>query len=354
MRMWIVDAFADRAFAGAQSAVVPLEQWPSDAALQAIASECRMPETAFIAPMGVRSGYELRWFTPQGEAPLGGHAALAAGVVVLGELQPQEDIAVFDTQAGALVVRKTEEGYALDLPRKARFPWDPPSGLAEGLGGANIEDAFGGEYATVVLPSEGAVRRLEPDLTAIAKLVRGPRAGCLAVTAQADEGQPYDFVLRFFAPGAAGAEEVAMGAAFADIAPYWCDRLGLEEAVGLQCSRRGAVALARPTLSTVRLLGQASVFLRGEIDPAVVRALESRPRRRSTRRTLPRLELPAEGLAQAAAAPGGGVRAAEPEPEEVRVVEEEAQELTVKVYDLEPGQDGEHALERVEVRELAR
>jgi len=351
MRMWIVDAFADRAFAGAQAAVVPLDDWLSDEALQAIASECRMPETAFFAPMGAKGGYELRWFTPQGEAPISGHAALAAGAVLLSEIDPQAELAVFDTQSGALVVRRTDEGFTLDLPRKSRFPWDPPAGLAEALGGTNIEDAFGGEYATVVLPSEAAVRRLEPDLDAIARLVRGPRAGCLAVTAQADEGKPYDFVTRFFAPGLGLAEEAAIGGSFADIAPYWCDRLGLEEAVGLQCSKRGGAALAKPSLSTVRLLGEASVFLRGEIDPKVAARLVRKPRRGSKRRRLPSFAEPEDVLL-----PSDRQDAAAPEDLEVRVMDiADDEELIVAVFELEgQGETDDLGLERIEVSDLSR
>lgn len=348
MRMWIVDAFADRAFAGAQAAVVPLDSWLSDEALQAIATECRMPETAFFAPKGAKGGYELRWFTPQGEAPISGHAALAAGAVLLSEIEPNLEIAVFDTQSGALVVRKDEAGFTLDLPRKSRFPWDPPAGLAEALGGANIEDAFGAEYATIVLPSEAAVRRLEPDMEAIARLVRGPRAGCLAITAQADEDKPYDFVTRFFAPGLGVAEEAAIGGSFADIAPYWCDRLGLEEAVGLQCSQRGGAALARPSLSTVRLLGQAAVFLRGEIDGKVAARLVRKPRATTKARRLPSFAEPEAVLL--------------PEPPvsaeadlTVRVLELEAdEELIVSVYELEPAADGsDPAVERIEISDLS-
>lgn len=347
MRIWIVDAFADQAFAGAQAAVVPLDSWLSDEAMQQLAAECRMPETAFFTSSGVKGSYQLRWFTPQGEAPMSGHAALAAGAVLLSEIDPSAELAVFDTQSGALVVRRTQEGFTLDLPRKARFPWEPPAGLAEALGGANIEDAFGGEYATVVLPSEAAVRRLTPDLDAIVRLVRGPRAGCLAVTAQADEDKPYDFVTRFFAPGAGVPEDSAIGGAFADIAPYWCDRLGLEEAVGLELSRRGGAARATPSLSTVRLLGQASVFLRGEVDARIAARLPRRARKASRRKPLPSFARQHEAEApdeKGEAAPGSPGLALEPE----------AAELTILVYDLDDHTLESDDLERVEVSELAR
>lgn len=269
MRLWLVDAFAEQVFAGATAGVVPVDDWLDDELMQAIAAENNCAETAFFRPSGLKGNYELRWFTPNAEIPLPGHAALAAGAVLLGEVEPSLDMAVFDTAAGPLVVRKAIGGFTLDLPKRQRQLWEAPGQLAAALGGVNFVDAFVGEYANVVLPSEDAVRNLKPDFDAIARIVRGPRAGCLAVTARADEGRPYDFVSRFFAPGAGLAEDPVTGSSFADLVPYWCDRLGAKEVSGFQASKRGGHVKARQTLSSVRLTAATSVYLRGELDEAV-------------------------------------------------------------------------------------
>jgi PhzF family phenazine biosynthesis protein len=271
MRIWVVDAFTDRLFAGNPAAVAPLERWLPDAALQAIASENRVSETAFIVPTGLRGNYQLRWFTPLTEVPICGHATLAAGAVVLSELDSDLELVVFDSQAGALVVRRTKEGYTLDLPRKQRTPWTAPAELVEALGRPRIVDAFVAEYANVVLDVEASVRDLKPDLAAIERIVRGPRQGCLTITAPGDEGKPYDFVVRFFAPGAGLPEDPVTGSAFADVAPYWCDRFDMDSVIGYQASRRGGYARVVQTLSSVRLLGQVAIYLRGELDSAIER-----------------------------------------------------------------------------------
>ncbi|MEJ0060073.1 MAG: PhzF family phenazine biosynthesis protein [Terricaulis sp.] len=276
MRIWVVDAFTDRVFTGNPAAVVPLERWLPDATLQAIAAENKLSETAFMAPTGLKGNYQLRWFTPTTEVPICGHATLAAGAVLLSEIEPDLEVVVFDTQAGALIVRNTPEGYTLDLPRQARKLWTVPADLVEALGGPRVVDAFTGEYANVVLDTEDAVRKLRPDIAAIDRLVRGPRQGCLIVTAPADEGKPYDFVSRFFGPGVGIAEDPVTGSAFADLAPYWCDRFDLESVVGHQVSKRGGFMRAIQTLSSVRLLGQVAVYLRGELDPAIAR-MHNRP-----------------------------------------------------------------------------
>ena len=271
MRIWVVDAFTDRVFTGNPAAVVPLERWLPDATLQAIAVENKLSETAFIVPTGLKGNYQLRWFTPTTEVPICGHATLAAGAVLLSEMEPGLEVVVFDTQAGALIVRATGEGYTLDLPRRPRSPWTVPAELVAALGGPRVVDAFVGEYANVVLDSEDAVRKLKPDFAAIDQIVRGPRQGCLTVTAPADEGKPYDFVSRFFGPGVGVNEDPVTGSAFADLAPYWCDRFDMESVVGHQVSKRGGYVRAIQTLSSVRLLGQVAVYLRGELDGSIAR-----------------------------------------------------------------------------------
>jgi len=296
MKIWIVHAFTDRVFTGNPAAVVPLERWLPDATLQTIAAENKLSETAFVVPTGLKGNYQLRWFTPATEVPLCGHATLAAGAMLLSEIAPDLEIVVFDTHAGALVVRSTPEGYTLDLPRRQRSPWTPPEELARALGVTEFVDAFVAEYANVVLEDEATLRALKPDIAAIDQIVRGPRQGCLVVSAPADEGKPYDFVSRFFGPGVGIAEDPVTGSAFADVAPYWCDRFDMESVVGFQASKRGGYMRAIQTLSSVRLLGQVAVYLRGELDSSIARlhnraAEEPEAPRRKKRRG--KRELPA-------------------------------------------------------------
>jgi PhzF family phenazine biosynthesis protein len=297
MKIWIVDAFTDRVFTGNPAGVVPLDRWLPDATLQAIAAENKLSETAFFVPTGLKGNYQLRWFTPTTEVPLCGHATLAAGAMLLSEIERDLEVVVFDTHVGALIVRATPEGYTLDLPRRTRTPWDVPGDVAAALGNVEITEGFVAEYANVVLDNEAAVRALKPDIAALNRLVRGPRQGCLVVTAPADEGKSYDFVCRFFAPGVGISEDPVTGSAFADIAPYWCDRFDLESVVGAQLSKRGGFTRAVQTLSSVRLFGQVAVYLRGELDPSIARlnnrSEEPEAPKRKRRRTRKEQALPA-------------------------------------------------------------
>ena len=82
-----VDAFAERPFAGNPAGVCPLETWLEDALMQRIAAENNLSETAFFVrrPDG---DFDLRWFTPEVEIDLCGHATLAAAKIVFERLEP--------------------------------------------------------------------------------------------------------------------------------------------------------------------------------------------------------------------------------------------------------------------------
>ncbi|HCL76672.1 MAG TPA: phenazine biosynthesis protein PhzF, partial [Pseudomonas sp.] len=77
-----VDAFTNERFKGNPAAVVPLEQWLSDAQMQAIAAENNLSETAFFVrePDGA---FHIRWFSPLTEIDFCGHATLASAFVIL-------------------------------------------------------------------------------------------------------------------------------------------------------------------------------------------------------------------------------------------------------------------------------
>src|ERR1700722_7883372 len=103
--LYQVDAFTDRLFAGNPAAVCPLDAWPPDATMQAIAAENNLAETAFFVREG--SDYALRWFTPTVEVDLCGHATLASGHIVFRFLEPERDSVSFRTlKAGTLRVSR--------------------------------------------------------------------------------------------------------------------------------------------------------------------------------------------------------------------------------------------------------
>jgi PhzF family phenazine biosynthesis protein len=251
LRIVQVDAFADRPFTGNPAAVCLLPA-PRDASfLQDVAREMNLSETAFLVQGD--GAFDLRWFTPAVEVALCGHATLASAHVLWesGALAPDE-VARFHTKSGLLTAERRGELIELDFPAKREGACEPPDGLEDALG---VAARYVGRSAfdyLVEVASEADVRGLEPDLRRLARLpVRG-----VIVTARSAAPE-HDFVSRFFAPGAGVNEDPVTGSAHCCLAPYWAARLGRDELVGYQVSRRGGVVRTRLAGDRVILGGKA-------------------------------------------------------------------------------------------------
>ncbi len=228
-----VDAFADRPFTGNQAAVMPLNEWPGDAALQAIAEENNFAETAFIVadPTG-ETDFELRWFTPTCEVRMCGHATLASGHIVLSQ-DAEMDLVTFRTRkAGILSVERDNDGYLLGLPAVATDKIDFPEAAAA-IGGAPTEiRGNADEYYLLRYNSAEEILALTPDFPALAKLGRD----LFVCTAP---GKDTDVISRVFVPGGGINEDPVTGAAHATITPYWAEQLGRNSFTAYQASARG-------------------------------------------------------------------------------------------------------------------
>lgn len=230
---WHVDAFADRAFAGNQAAVMILDAWPDDAVLQAIGAENMFAETAFVVrdATGV-ADWELRWFTPTCEIRLCGHATLASGHVLLG-LEPKRARVTFRTRkAGLLEVRRDGAVLALGLPIILTLPGEFAQAAAL-LGAEPIEtwrSPLG--YNVFLYPDEAAVRALTPDVRGLETLGDDQ----FIVTAP---GAATDVVSRVFVPGGGVDEDSVTGSAHAVLTPFWTARLGRDAFTAVQASERG-------------------------------------------------------------------------------------------------------------------
>jgi PhzF family phenazine biosynthesis protein len=255
LRLYQVDAFADRLFAGNPAAVVPLERWLPDAALQAIAMENNLSETAYLVPQGER--FALRWFTPAREVDLCGHATLAAAFVAYGPLGFAADRICFDTASGELTVTRDGAWLWMDFPADPPAPVEAPLALAQGLG-AMPREVLGATDYLAVFDSEDEIHALAPDFRTLAQL---ERRGVIATA----RGRDADFVSRFFAPKYGIDEDPVTGSAHCTLAPFWAARLGRRELTGQQVSKRGGVVRCVDRGTRVRLGGQAVSYLEGEI-----------------------------------------------------------------------------------------
>lgn len=254
---WHIDAFADRAFAGNQAAVMVFEAWPDDAVLQAIGAENNFAETAFVVPdASGDADWELRWFTPTVEIRLCGHATLAAGHGLLTR-DPQRDAVRFRTRrAGVLEVRRLEEGYELALPAIPTAPGEWPEAVtAMGLAPDELWRSPD-QYNVFLYRDEAEIRALAPDLRALGAL------GIDAFIATAP-GRATDVVSRVFVPGAGVDEDSVTGSAHAVLTPFWAQRLGRDRFSAFQASARGGRLNCRLDGDRAWLGGQCVTVVEG-------------------------------------------------------------------------------------------
>jgi PhzF family phenazine biosynthesis protein len=253
-----LDAFTTRRFAGNPAAVMPMERFPDDIVLRAIAAENNLAETAFLVPEG--GNYRLRWFTPTTEVPLCGHATLASSAVVMERLEPGRSWVIFYTASGPLTVSRTNPGYVMDFPARPSDSVSTPPGLTEALGVAPVEVVADAFNYLALLDSARTVRELAPDIAAIARM---DRSGVI-VTAAGDDA--YDFVSRYFAPAKGIPEDPVTGGAHCALTPYWAKRLNKTSFRAYQASRRGGEILCRLAGDRVELEGACVFYLEGEVE----------------------------------------------------------------------------------------
>ncbi len=255
----VVDAFTDRPLEGNPAAVCVLDREHDPDWMQGVAREMKHSETAFLLPG--EDGYSLRWFTPKVEVDLCGHATLAAAHVLWesGRLGP-EDPARFHTRSGLLTCRRAGGMIEMNLPATPEQPCPQPEGISRALGAAPRYLGSNGFDLLMEVENEDALRKLRPDFRRVAGLA--PRG--VIVTARADSPEA-DFVSRFFAPAAGVDEDPVTGSAHCTLGPYWAERLGKNELVGYQCSRRGGTVRVRVEGDRVVLIGTAVTVLRGDL-----------------------------------------------------------------------------------------
>jgi PhzF family phenazine biosynthesis protein len=254
-----IDAFTDRPFTGNPAAVALLAE-PADAGwMQSVAAEMNLAETAFL----VRTGpgrYGLRWFSPQVEIPLCGHATLASAHALWAEGLDDAAVLSFDTMSGELrASRAGDDQIELDFPARSTDAADLPPGLCEALGVDAVATGLAEDgYQVVEVASTAVVRSMQPDLAAVEAL--SPHA--VIVTAPGDGDGA--IVSRVFAPAVGIPEDPVTGSAHCVLATWWSGRLG-SSFLAEQASPRGGFLHVTLDGDRVRLRGSAVTVLRGEL-----------------------------------------------------------------------------------------
>lgn len=259
LQVYIIDAFTSHVFGGNPAAVCPLGKWLDDGLMQFMAMEHNLSETAFLAPAkGDLEGFEIRWFTPNMEVNLCGHATLAAAWVCFNRLGREGSVRLH-SKSGLLQVKELKDGsLSMDFP-----VWPVLEELAEGnpvrelfRGAVGVYRAEGSNLL-VELGSESELRRFQPPLGEVLKL---PELGVIATAPGDASRSEYDFISRYFAPKAGIDEDPVTGSAHCTLTPFWAGKLGKDDLSAYQLSKRGGELRCRLEGDRVHLQGKAVLY----------------------------------------------------------------------------------------------
>jgi len=252
-----VDAFSREVFKGNPAAVCILDKWPADELMQQIANENNLSETAFAVPAG--DCFEIRWFTPEMEVELCGHATLATAHVLFTHLNHPGDQICFDSiHSGKLNVTRDGERLTLDFPADRMEEMVVPELIVTALMTPPLKAFRGNTDFLFVFASESEIESMEPDFGLLAQV--GGRG--VIVTAPGNE---VDFVSRFFAPQAGINEDPVTGSAHTSLTPYWAKVLGKKRLTARQLSARGGELICEDKGERVEISGHAVTYMKGEL-----------------------------------------------------------------------------------------
>jgi len=255
-----VDAFTSIPFKGNPAGVMIVnEHFPAEK-MQQLAAEMNLSESAFIIPHG--NGFNIRYFTPNREVPLCGHATLASAHMIyeLGLKKANESI-VFKAEGAELIMTKQGDWIAMNFPAYPLTKMDVPSDF-KALIGFGPQEMYSSIYDWViaVAASEAEVQNAKPDF----ERLKASGLGHLMITA-AGEQPDRDFVLRVFAPLAGINEDPVTGSAHCALTPLWHAKTGKTEFNSYQLSKRTGRIKVMQLNERVEIKGQAITVFQAEL-----------------------------------------------------------------------------------------
>ncbi len=257
IKLYQVDAFTDTLFHGNPAAVCILDDWLDEPLMQHIAMENNLSETAFSVQKD--NHFHIRWFTPETEVTLCGHATLATAHVLFSHYHyPKKEIIFKSRHSGILKVRKEADFLTLDFPADTIKKATPPLGLIKAIGKKPLEVWKGKTDYLLVYETETDIRTISPDYHLLSQVkVRGT-----IITAP---GDTVDFVSRFFAPQVGINEDPVTGSAHTTLVPYWAKKLNKNKLSARQLSKRQGLLNCRLETNRVCISGKAKTYFKGEI-----------------------------------------------------------------------------------------
>lgn len=257
LNLYQIDAFTDEIFRGNPACVVPLQEWLPDELLLKITRENAVAETAFFVDRGHH--IHLRWFTPEIEMDLCGHATLAAAHALNTIMGYGKDEIIFETASGKLTVSVKDNIYSLNFPSRKPTPAPLPEIIGRSL---NIQPSavLKSRDYILIYGSEQEIKDIVIDRQVFDKINLDP--GGVVVTAPGDHA---DFVSRFFTPQSTILEDPVTGSAHCSLIPYWSGQLDKTDMLAIQVSDRTGTLYCCDRGDRVIISGKARTYSIGKI-----------------------------------------------------------------------------------------
>ena len=252
-----VDAFTDKIFRGNPACVIPLQNWIEDEKLLKISQENSVPETAFFVK--TLDGFHLRWFTPEIEMDLCGHATLAAAYVIKNYLKYDNNEINFKTLSGNLKVNFEGNIFTLDFPSRKPIETELPDLIKDVFSIKPIKTFKSRDYV-LVYKSESDIKNITLKQNLLNKIDIG--TGGIIVTST---GNKSDFVSRYFTPNSSIIEDPVTGSAHCSLIPYWSEVLNKKKMIAIQLSKRRGELICEDKNERVLIGGKAKIDLKGRI-----------------------------------------------------------------------------------------
>lgn len=263
MKIYKIDSFTDVPFSGNPAGVVITQSILPDSTMQKIALEMNCSETAFL--VRGKGYYTIRYYTPEIEVPLCGHATLASAYILFLEFEDRASKLLLKARDFDLEIGRRDEWISMAFPVDELIEDEMNLGLIqESLGlqkppAKILKSKFG--WYLVHLDREIDLRAIVPDF----QKMRHSKLSILITSL--DNEEEFDFVSRFFAPAAGIDEDPVTGLAHCSLGQYWSGILGKTDLTGLQLSRREGVVRVIVEKDRNIILGQAVKTMEIQMDP---------------------------------------------------------------------------------------
>ncbi|WP_291962819.1 PhzF family phenazine biosynthesis protein [Maribacter sp.] len=257
-KIYQIDAFTSKLYGGNPAAVCILESWLDTNLMQQIAAENNLAETAFAVAKD--DHYELRWFTPEVEVDLCGHATLATAFVLYNHYDYQENMLRFiSPRSGELLVQKDDSGLlTMDFPADELIAVSEQANISEAIGKTPTKTFKGKTDYMLIYETQEEIEAMQPNFHLLNEL------DCRGVIITA-KGNDVDFVSRFFAPQCGIPEDPVTGSAHTTLTPYWSEKLNKKVMTAKQLSERGGDIQCEYHGDRVKISGNGVCYLVGEI-----------------------------------------------------------------------------------------